>query len=65
MKVLVVNNAVPFIWGGAEELARNLVIALNATNGVSAELLPSWLDAHDRCDDSVLTRRCQYPMPTA
>lgn len=37
MKVLVINNAVPFIWGEAEELARNLVLALNATKGVSAE----------------------------
>jgi glycosyltransferase involved in cell wall biosynthesis len=39
MKVLVVNNAVPFIRGGAEELADHLVRNLNATPGVEAELL--------------------------
>lgn len=39
MKVLVVNNAAPFIRGGAEELADHLVGALNATQGVRAELL--------------------------
>ena len=39
MKVLVVNNAVPFIRGGAEELADNLVRQLNATEGVQAEHL--------------------------
>ena len=30
MKVLIVNNAVPFVWGGAEELAVNLSKRLNA-----------------------------------
>jgi glycosyltransferase involved in cell wall biosynthesis len=39
MKVLVVNNAAPFIRGGAEELADHLVVALNAVEGVRAELL--------------------------
>ena len=39
MKVLVVNNAAPFIRGGAEELADNLVRQLNATRGVEGELL--------------------------
>jgi glycosyltransferase involved in cell wall biosynthesis len=39
MKVLVVNNAVPFVWGGAEELTANLVNQLNATRGVAAEAL--------------------------
>jgi glycosyltransferase involved in cell wall biosynthesis len=39
MKVLVVNNAVPFVRGGAEELADNLVSALGATRGVQAELM--------------------------
>ncbi len=38
MKVLVVNNMAPFVWGGAEELARNLVIHL-AVAGHEAELL--------------------------
>lgn len=39
MKVLIVNNAVPFIWGGAEELAANLNRQLNARNGIEAEIL--------------------------
>lgn len=39
MKVLVVNNAAPFVRGGAEELADNLVRELNATRGVESELL--------------------------
>lgn len=39
MKVLVVNNAAPFVRGGAEELADNLVGQLNAAPGVTAELL--------------------------
>lgn len=39
MKVLVVNNMAPFVWGGAEELAENLVRRLAATPGVESELL--------------------------
>lgn len=39
MKVLVVNNMAPFVWGGAEELAENLVRRLNVTPGVQSELL--------------------------
>jgi glycosyltransferase involved in cell wall biosynthesis len=39
MRVLVLNNAAPFIRGGAEELADQLVHRLNATAGVEAELL--------------------------
>ncbi|MCW5770577.1 MAG: glycosyltransferase [Rhodospirillaceae bacterium] len=39
MKVLVVNNMAPFVWGGAEELAEHLVRNLNATPGVESEML--------------------------
>jgi glycosyltransferase involved in cell wall biosynthesis len=39
MRVLVINNAAPFIRGGAEELADQLVARLNAISGVEAELL--------------------------
>lgn len=39
MKILVVNNMVPFIRGGAEALADHLVANLCRTRGVSAELL--------------------------
>lgn len=39
MKVLIVNNAVPFAWGGAEELALNLAREINARKGVEAEVM--------------------------
>lgn len=39
MKVLVINSAAPFLRGGAEELATNLVRRLNARAGVESELL--------------------------
>lgn len=39
MKILVLNNAAPFIRGGAEELADNLAIRLNARRGLEAEVL--------------------------
>ena len=38
-KVLIVNNAVPFAWGGAEELAANLAREINARKGMEAEVL--------------------------
>ena len=37
--MLVINNAAPFIRGGAEEFADELVRRLNKTRGVEAELL--------------------------
>ncbi len=39
MKVLIVNNAVPFAWGGAEELALNLAREINARKGLEAEVM--------------------------
>jgi glycosyltransferase involved in cell wall biosynthesis len=39
MKVLVLNNMVPFLRGGAEALAEQLVRSLNTTQGVRAELV--------------------------
>lgn len=39
MKVLIVNNAVPFAWGGAEELALNLAREINARKGIEAEVM--------------------------
>jgi glycosyltransferase involved in cell wall biosynthesis len=39
MKVLVVNNMAPFLRGGAEALAEEIVRRLNATKGIEAELL--------------------------
>lgn len=59
MKVLVVNNAAPFIRGGAEELADNLVRQLNATKGVESELLRipfAWAPT-ERLIDEVLINR--------
>ncbi|WP_274628440.1 glycosyltransferase family 4 protein [Arvimicrobium flavum] len=64
MKVLVVNNAVPFIWGGAEELARNLVLALNGTKGVSAELLRipfNWVPNERLIDEILLNQAMHIP----
>lgn len=60
MKVLVVNNAAPFIRGGAEELADNLVRELNATPGVQSELmrLPfKWDPAERLIEEMVLHRQ--------
>jgi glycosyltransferase involved in cell wall biosynthesis len=59
MKVLVVNNAAPFIRGGAEELADNLVVQLNATAGVEAELLrvPFRWTPSERLIEEVLLNR--------
>ena len=59
MKVLVVNNAVPFIRGGAEELADNLVRRLNDTPGVQSELLRipfSWEPAERLIDEMLICR---------
>ena len=39
MNVLVLNNMVPFLKGGAEALAGQLVRNLNATRGVNAEVV--------------------------
>lgn len=59
MKVLVVNNAAPFIRGGAEELADNLVRQLNATPGVESELLriPFQWSPSERLIDEILLHR--------
>lgn len=56
MKVLVVNNAAPFIRGGAEELADNLVRQLNLTSGVESELLriPFQWEPSERLIDEIL-----------
>jgi hypothetical protein len=59
MKILVVNNAAPYIRGGAEELADHLVQRLNGTPGVEAELmrLPfCWTPAEHLIDEIVLHR---------
>lgn len=59
MKVLVVNNAAPFIRGGAEELADHLVRRLNATKGLEAELLRipfRWEPAERIVEEIVLNR---------
>ena len=62
MKVLVLNNAAPFIRGGAEELADCLVRRLNATKGVEAELLRvpfRWEPAERIVDEILLNRNLQ------
>ena len=60
MKVLVVNNAAPFIRGGAEELADHLVRQLNATPGVESELLRvpfKWTPTERLIDEVLIHRR--------
>lgn len=59
MKVLVVNNAVPFIWGGAEELALNLSAKLNLLQGVEAEILriPFQWEPKERLPAEILLNR--------
>ena len=59
MKVLVLNNAAPFIRGGAEALADNLVRHLNAVPGVESELLrlPFKWEPSERLIDEVLIHR--------
>ena len=60
MKVLVLNNAAPFIRGGAEELADHLVARLNAIRGIEAELLRlpfKWYPAERLIEEVVLHRQ--------
>ncbi|HEY8616139.1 glycosyltransferase family 4 protein [Phenylobacterium sp.] len=59
MKVLVVNNAAPFIKGGAEFLAEALTARLNATPGVAAELmrLPFRWEPSERLIEEILIHR--------
>ena len=57
MKVLVLNNMALFQRGGAEELADTLTAKLNATPGVSAELvrLPFTWDPAEKILDCILS----------
>lgn len=60
MKVLVVNNAAPFVRGGAEALADNLVAELNARPGVESELLRipfGWTPSERLIEEILLNRR--------
>jgi glycosyltransferase involved in cell wall biosynthesis len=59
MNVLVLNNAAPFIRGGAEELADELVRQLNRRDGVSAECfrLPFAWEPRERLVDEILLHR--------
>ena len=59
MNVLVLNNAAPFIRGGAEELAEHLVQRLNMTSGIEAELLriPFRWEPADRILEEILINR--------
>ena len=60
MKVLVVNNAAPFIRGGAEELADHLVRRLNAVPGVQSELMRipfKWEPAERLIDEMLICRQ--------
>ena len=59
MRVLVVNNAAPFVRGGAEALADALVAQLNAAPGVESELLriPFRWEPSERLIEEILIHR--------
>lgn len=59
MKILVVNNAVPFIRGGAEALAETLTENINKLPNLEAELMriPFKWDPSERLLDEVLLAR--------
>lgn len=59
MKILVTTNAVPFVRGGAEELAEHLVHQLNTRKGIKAELLriPFRWDPAERLVDEIVLNR--------
>ena len=60
MRVLVLCNAVPFIWGGAEQLSAHLTQQLNLVDGVEAELLRipfCWEPKHQLVNEILLHRR--------
>jgi glycosyltransferase involved in cell wall biosynthesis len=63
MKVLVANNMAPFVWGGAEELAKHLVDRINA-RGHEAELLRipfRWEPAEDILAQMIAMRSFELP----
>lgn len=58
MKVLVLSTRQPFIWGGAEELASNLVRQLRAAGHEAEELpIPFTWEPPDRLIDEMLIAR--------
>ena len=60
MKVLVLNTSLPFVRGGAEALADELVARLVATAGVESELmrLPFRWTPSERLIEEILIARC-------
>ncbi len=55
MKILVLNNAAPFVRGGAEALADELVRRLNAVEGVESELIRipfQWIPSERLIEDT-------------
>ncbi len=59
MKILVLNNAAPFIRGGAEELADHLVRRLGLVRGIECELLriPFQWNPADRLIEEIVLHR--------
>lgn len=57
MKVLVLNNMTPFVWGDSDEFAATLTAKLSEVGGVTAELvrLPFILDPPEKVIDFVLS----------
>jgi len=59
VKILVLNNAAPFIRGGAEALADELVRQLNAVNGVESEQLRipfQWIPSERLIEEILIAR---------
>lgn len=64
MKVLVINTAAPFIRGGAEELADQLVRRLNAVDGIESELLRlpfHWIPSERLIEEILVARSLRLP----
>src|SRR3954471_24726330 len=58
VKILVVNNMVPFVWGGAEELAANLMKNLVASGHESEVLrIPFQWEPAERIPSQMLMAR--------
>jgi glycosyltransferase involved in cell wall biosynthesis len=63
LKVLVLSNRVPFVWGGAEELSSNLVRRLREAGHDAEEMrIPfAWNPAERVIDEMVIARSLRIP----
>jgi glycosyltransferase involved in cell wall biosynthesis len=62
VKVLVLSNMAPFVWGGAEEHCRHLVLNLRRNGGVEAEAMRipfTWEPAERLVEEMLIARSLQ------